>query len=119
MNPVSPENAAPMRKHTTRQMPFWVKDIATELSGRTTLVAVKKMRTARGTTISAIVRNWRFKKASAPSWIALAISRIFGEPGSAASTPRTRNSPAAMPITPQAITPQRIRRSFEDSVKFW
>ena len=69
--------------------------------------------------IMAIVRNWRFRKASAPSWMALAISRILAEPGSAASTPRTRNNPARMPITPQAITAQRSARSPEVKVKLW
>ena len=40
------------------------------LTGSTTLVAVKKTRTKSGTTIIAIVRNWRRRKATAPSWMA-------------------------------------------------
>jgi len=119
MNPVRPENAAPMRKQTTRQIPFCENVIATDPSARTTLVAVKKMSTARGTTMSAIVRNCRRRNASAPSWIALAISRIRSDPESAASTPRATITPATMPITPQAITAQRISRSCEVSTKFW
>ena len=35
---------------------------------------------ANGTRITAIVRNWRFRYAAAPSWIAVAISIIFGVP---------------------------------------
>ena len=45
-----------------------------------TLVAVKKMRTASGTMMMRIVRNWRFKNASAPSWMARAISCILSVP---------------------------------------
>ena len=81
-------------------MPAWAKLRATVPSGRVTLVAVKKIRTARGTTMMAIVRNWRFKNASAPSWIAWAISRILAVPVSAASTPRARMRPTMMPTTP-------------------
>ncbi len=80
MNPVRPEKAAPKRKQMTRYMPAWLKLRATDPSGRVTLVAVKKMRTARGTMMSRIVRNWRFKNASAPSWMARAISRILSVP---------------------------------------
>ena len=71
-------------------------------SGFTTLVAVKKMRMASGTTMMPIVRNWRFRNASAPSWTARAISRILGVPVSAASTLRASRRPAAMPTTPAA-----------------
>ena len=66
-------------------------------SGRTTLVAVKKMRTARGTTMMAMARNWRRRKASAPSWMAAAISRILGVPCVGGQDPPIRIRPTTMP----------------------
>ena len=63
-------------------------------------MAVKKIRMASGTTMMAIVRNWRFKNASAPSWMAWAISLILDVPWSAASTLRASSRPAAMPTMP-------------------
>ena len=56
----------------------------------TTSVEVTNTTTASGIRITAIVLNWRFRYAIAPSWIARAISIIVGVPSSAASTPRMR-----------------------------
>ena len=82
-------------------------------------MAVKKISTASGTTMMMIVRNWRFRNASAPSWIALAISRIFAEPVSAASTPRMSTRPATMPITPAANASTSQTQSALWSWKAW
>ena len=41
---------------------------------------------ATGIRIMPMVRNWRFKYAIAPTWIAVAISFIFGVPSSSART---------------------------------
>ena len=57
--------------------------------------------------MTAIVLNWRFRYANAPSWIALAISFIFGEPSSAAMTNLAKNSPTMMART--AAAAERIR----------
>ncbi len=75
---------------------------ATPPSGFTTLVAVKKMRMASGMMIMTMARNWRARNASAPSWIALAISFIFNVPWSAARTLRASSRPEAMPTIPAA-----------------
>jgi hypothetical protein len=119
MSPTVPEKVAPTRKQTTRQMPLVVKLISTWPLGPTTLVAVKKMRTASGTTMTAIVLNWRARNASAPSWMALAISCILALPLSAASTPRAKMSPVMMPITPTASTAYSHVLSLPDSTNCW
>ena len=49
-------------------------------NGCVTLVAVKKIRTASGTMMMPMVLNWRARNASAPSWIALAMSCILAVP---------------------------------------
>ena len=67
-----------------------------------TLVAVKKIRMASGMMMMPIVLNWRERNASAPSWIALAMSCILAVPWSAARTPRTRNSATTMAASEQA-----------------
>ena len=64
-----------------------------------TLVAVKKMSTASGTMMIPMVLNWRARKASAPSWMALAMSFIEAVPWSAARTPRTSRSATTMEAT--------------------
>ncbi len=69
-------------------------------SGLTTLVAVKKMRMASGMMMITMARNWRARNASAPSWIARAISFILAVPWSKASTFRASSRPAAMPTMP-------------------
>ena len=61
-----------------------------------TLVEVRNTMAATGSRISRIVRNWRLRYASAPSWIAVAISIIFGVPWSTARTPRIRYRPVRM-----------------------
>ena len=81
-------------------MPSWAKVRATPPSGFTTSVAVKKMRMASGMMIITMARNWRARKASAPSWTAWAISFILIVPWSAASTLRASSSPATMPMMP-------------------
>ena len=53
-------------------------------------VDVKNTTSASGTRITAIVLNCRFRYAQAPSWMATAISFIFGVPSGAASTDRMR-----------------------------
>ena len=53
-------------------------------SGFMIAVDVRNTMTASGTRMTAIVLNWRFRYAEAPSWIALAISCIFGVPSSCA-----------------------------------
>ena len=100
-------------------MPAWAKLRATVPSGRFTVVAVKKMRTASGTTMMRMVRNWRFKNASAPSWMARAISRILSVPVSAASTPRARMSPVAMPTTPATMATTSQVQSAPAMWKAW
>ena len=91
MNPVSPDNMPPATNASVRKMPDAPNDNASELSaGLMTFVDVRNTMTASGTRITPMVLNWRFRYAIAPSWIALAISFIFGVPWSAASTPRMR-----------------------------
>ena len=97
MNPVSPESVAPARKHRTRKAPAAPNERAMLPLGLETFVAVKKISTARGTTMIPMARNCLRRKATAPSWMAAAISRIFGVPVSAASTPRIRKSPTPRP----------------------
>ena len=77
------------------------------------------MRTASGITIRAIVRNWRARNASAPSWMALAISRILGVPWSAARTPRAKNTPAMMPTAPATRAKINQAQSLPVRTKAW
>ena len=81
-------------------MPSCWKVRATEPSGRTTLVAVKKIRMARGMMIITMARNWRARNAWAPSWTASAISFILAVPWSKERTFRARSSPETMPTMP-------------------
>ena len=78
--------------------------------GRDTLVAVKKISTASGMTMIPMARNCRRRKATAPSWMAAAISRILGVPVSAARTPRMRTSPTPRPKT--AVTRAMTNHTF-------
>ena len=55
----------------------------------------------------------------APSWIALAISRMVGVPSSAASTPRTSTSPTAMASTATAAEKINQPHSPAFSVNDW
>ena len=119
MNPVSPENVAPNRKQTTRSSPAWTKLKAMVPLGRVTLVAVKKMRMASGTTMMTITLNWRFKKAWAPSWMARAISRILGVPWSAPRTPRMRARPERIPTSPANSARTSHTLSVPPRWKFW
>ena len=66
-----------------------------------------------------MVLNWRRRYAIAPTWIALAISTIFGVPVSEASTPRMRNSPTSSAST--AVRAEKINQnhSADSSVKDW
>jgi len=52
--------------------------------------SAKNSTTVRAARNTPSVLNWRRRYALAPSWIAFAISRIFGVPSDAASTSRTR-----------------------------
>src|SRR5439155_22143339 len=92
-----------------RNRPDWTVDSATDPSGLTTLTEVRKTTTARGIRMTTIVLNWRLRYASAPSWIDLAISIIFGVPWSAARTPLARKKPTA--IASSAVTPEKSRTS--------
>jgi len=60
---------------------------------------------ASGTRIMAIVLNWRRRYAEAPSWIALAISFIFGVPSSCAMTFFAKRRPTTMAT--RAAPPER------------
>ncbi len=73
-----------------RNAPDWTKLSASVPSVFSIAVDVRNTIAASGTRIIAIVRNWRLRYAKAPSWIAAAISRIFGVPSSAAITDRAR-----------------------------
>ena len=119
MNPVSPDRVAPAKKHSTRKPPAAPNDSAMDPLGRWTLVAVKKISTARGMMMMAMARNWRRRKATAPSWMAAAISRIFGVPVSARSTPRMRKSPTASPK--MAVTRATTNHTFSvlEKTKLW
>ena len=90
MYPVRPEAMQPRMNATVRAVPDAANDSADDSSGRRISVDVKNTIAATGTTMTAMVRNCRFRYAAAPSWIAFAISRIFGVPSSAASTDRAR-----------------------------
>ena len=90
MYPVMPEKTAPTKKNNERPMrSAWVS------AGRRN--SKKKTRTAK----IAKVRNWRFKYAEAPSWIANAIFFMLSVPSSAANTWRTKS--AATPSAANAI----------------
>ncbi|GIU86230.1 MAG: hypothetical protein KatS3mg009_0745 [Acidimicrobiia bacterium] len=76
-------------------------------SGFATSVEVTKTITASGTRMTRIVRNCRLRYAQAPSWIADAISIIFGVPWSEASTLRIRAKPTR--IASSAASPDSAR----------
>ena len=84
-----------------------------------TLVAVKKMRTARGTTMIKMVRNCRARNASAPSWTALAMSFIVAVPSSAARTLRMRSSPVPMEASEATMAKDNQIRSELEKLKIW
>ena len=84
-----------------------------------TLVAVKKMRTAKGTMMIPMVLNCRARKASAPSWMALAMSFIEAVPWSAARTPRTSSSATTMAATAQTSAKYSHIFSLLFSKKIW
>ncbi len=73
-----------------RNSPDWAKLSASLPSLFSIAVDVRNTIAATGTMMTPIVRNCRFRYAEAPSWIAAAISRIFGVPWSAANTERAR-----------------------------
>ena len=84
--PVMALNAAPRRKAIERPNrsanSLWAASSGTgsAKNSRTVMIAMN----------TATVRNWRLRYAFAPTWIAVAISRIFGDPSGAARTSRTR-----------------------------
>ena len=81
MIPVSPENVAPTRKAIARKSPDCPKDNATwPFVLLTTFVAVKNTSTASGRTTMPMARNCRRRNATAPSWMAAAISRMSDVP---------------------------------------
>ena len=66
-----------------------------------------------------MARNCRRRKATAPSWMAAAISRILAVPWSARSTPRMSPRPTARPNTATTSTTTSHVFSAPDSTKFW
>ncbi len=73
-----------------RNVPLAANDNASVPSGFSIATELTNTIAASGIRMKPIVRNWRFRYAHAPSWIASAISCIFGVPASAARTPLTR-----------------------------
>ena len=71
---------------SVRHVPACPKLSASLPSGFLIAVEVRNTMIASGTRMTAIVLNWRRRYAEAPSWIALAISFIFGVPSSCAMT---------------------------------
>ena len=96
MYPVSPDRNAPDTNASVRNVPDCANDSADEPSGLSTSVEVKNTIAATGIMMTAIVLNWRCRYAAAPTWIAVAISIIFGVPWSCARTPRISWNPTAM-----------------------
>ena len=88
--PIAPEATPPMMNARVRNRPDWKNERATESSSFKISAEVKNTTMASGTTIMAIVRNWRVMYAMAPSWMATAIFFIAGVPSSALSTPCIR-----------------------------
>ena len=88
--PVSPDAPQPKRNASVRHRPDWKKVSAVEPSPFLTATDVTKTTIASGMRMKPTVRNWRLRYAAAPSWIALAISCIFGVPWSRASTSLAR-----------------------------
>ena len=83
-------------------MPSWAKVRATAaVRAATTLVAVKKIRMARGMTMMAIVRNWRRQERLGPLLDGLGdllhLGRALVE---GRSTLRASSRPATMPTMP-------------------
>ncbi len=84
-----------------------------------TLVAVKKMSTASGMMMIPMVLNCRARNASAPSWMALAMSFIEAVPWSAARTPRTSSRATTMEATAQTSAKYSQVFSVLCSEKIW
>ncbi len=80
MNPVRPDRNAPATNAVVRNAPDAPNDNAVAPPGLSTSVEERKTSPATGTRMNAMVRNWRRRYAIAPSWIAVAISCIFGVP---------------------------------------
>ena len=99
MKPVRADRNAPATNANVRNVPDCTFVNATTPSGWTTFVDVRNTIAATGIMMTAIVLNWRRRYAAAPTWIARAISIIFGVPWSAASTPRIRWNPTAIAST--------------------
>jgi hypothetical protein len=87
---VRPEARHPSTNPTVRHRPAWPNERASVPSPFLIAVDVTNTMTTRGIRMYPMVLNWRLRYAQAPSWIAAAISRILGEPWSAANTERTR-----------------------------
>ena len=82
-------------------------------------VEVTKTMAASGMRITAIVLNWRLRYADAPSWIALAISIIFGVPWSWARTSFIRTKPTARASRAEMPDSERIAHSPPFSTNSW
>ena len=122
MKPVRPDMKQPATKATVRHVPDCANDRASVVSPSTvffTAVDVRNTTTASGIRMMAIVLNCRFRYASAPSWIALAISFIFGVPSSSASTFRIKKNPTAIARSAVSAEPMRMAHSPPLSSKIW
>ena len=94
MKPVRPDSTHPAMNARVRNMPG-LPNVRPETrlgdsSGLNTSVDVTNTTIASGIRMTAIVLNWRRRYAIAPSWMAAAISIIFGVPWSASRTPCIR-----------------------------
>ena len=105
-NPMKPEQSAPKRNARVRKMPDWTCSRPSPVDSFRISVEVRNTTTASGTTMIAIVRNWRLMYAIAPSCTAAAISPICSVPGSLDRTLRMRNQPATSAMS--ATTTQKI-----------
>ena len=90
MNPVRPDMTQPAMNASVRKTPDAMRLNPISVPGLYTSVAVANTMIASGMRMTAIVLNWRLRYAIAPTWIASAISTIFGVPVSLASTPFIR-----------------------------
>src|SRR5205807_2482906 len=91
MKPVRPDIRQPARNASVRKSPDWPKERATAPLVRNTLVEVRNTRIARGTRMMAMVLNWRFRYAMAPSWMSWAISRICAVRRAEQQTPNNKH----------------------------
>ncbi len=119
MKPVRPDMKQPRMNASVRNAPDSTKERASEPSGFFTATDVTNTMIASGIRITTIVWNCRRRYAMAPSWIAWAISFIFGVPSSSASTLFMRNTPTARASNAVATDRRRMAHSPPWSVNSW